>query len=619
MPVREISTRISLDGEKAFKQALSDASRNLSEMDSDLKAVSAEFEATGNSQRYMTERSRLLKSEIEQQERIVDSLVNAVRESANMYGDASSKTDNYRIQLSSATARLTRMKMELADTDRAAEEFGRDSMRVGRQIERGIGDAAEEAGESLGDMIKKIQSDIGNIRASATFSVVSQVATFVTGSIGKMVDFVNEYRDQRQKRAVTLAGIQSEMALTEAEIDNYLLQIMGVTDDRAGAYETLQLLAQSSVGKEYFGKALELFLGANLRFGQEAKPEDLAESFQASVTGGVLTGKLQELFEKRLNENIDSINAALKDETRESRALFLLNTMGAHGLAADYQSYKAGNPDLVKELAANAKLDRAKERLAESVSPITTAVTEKSAEVVDVFASGMSDIQKLLSGEEQFSPEGFWNGFMKGLGRWGIQLPAGASAEEAGAEDGAAYAGAAETAAKEKMPTMADIFGAYSEGGAEAVHSMLDAAQVSDEEKATIIESMRMLGLDMGTGFDTTLTEEMKNAAENAATSGANIGTAIENGLKQTFPKAIATATNFTNMLDAVVSRANSLASAIPVYGSSGGSSSMNFTGNVSGSVSTSVNLNGRQIAAAITPYVSTMQGQAVDRKSRLG
>ncbi len=257
MPVREISTRISLDGEKAFKQALSDASRNLRVMDSDLKAVSAEFEATGNSQRYMTERSRLLKSEIEQQERIVDSLVNAVRESANMYGDASSKTDNYRIQLSSATARLTRMKMELADTDRAAEEFGRDSMRVGRQIERGIGDAAEEAGDSLGDMIKKIQSDIGNIRASATFSVVSQVATFVTGSIGKMVDFVNEYRDQRQKRAVTLAGIQSEMALTEAEIDNYLLQIMGVTDDRAGAYETLQLLAQSSVGKEYFGKALE--------------------------------------------------------------------------------------------------------------------------------------------------------------------------------------------------------------------------------------------------------------------------------------------------------------------------------------------------------------------------
>ena len=153
MAVREIKTSISLDGEKAFRQAVNDASRAMRVMNAELKAIGAEFGVTGDKQQFLTQKSNNLRQAIAQQEQIVQALSGAVRESAKEYGDAANQTDGYRIKLANATAALNRMKQELAATDREAEELGRDSTRVGRQIEDGIGDGAKEAQESLSDCL----------------------------------------------------------------------------------------------------------------------------------------------------------------------------------------------------------------------------------------------------------------------------------------------------------------------------------------------------------------------------------------------------------------------------------------------------------------------------------
>jgi len=164
MAVREIKTSISLDGEKAFRQAVNDASRAMRVMNAELKAIGAEFGVTGDKQQFLTQKSNNLRQAIAQQEQIVNALSGAVSDSAQKYGDAARQTDVYRIRLANATAALNRMKQELAATDREAEELGRDSTRVGRQIEDGIGDGAREAQESLSDMMRQMQEDIGSIK-----------------------------------------------------------------------------------------------------------------------------------------------------------------------------------------------------------------------------------------------------------------------------------------------------------------------------------------------------------------------------------------------------------------------------------------------------------------------
>lgn len=382
MAVREIKTSISLDGEKAFRQAVNDASRAMRVMNAELKAIGAEFGVTGDKQQFLTQKSNNLRQAIAQQEQIVQALSGAVRESAKEYGDAANQTDGYRIKLANATAALKRMKQELDATDREAEELGRDSTRVGRQIEDGIGDGAKEAQESLSDAVRQMKDDISRIEGSVSFTVVSQVGQFVSAAIGDLLSFVDEYRDTRQKRAIALSGIQSEMALTEQEIDRYLLQIVGLTGDSDAAYETLQLLGQSKIDESFFETALKYVLGGYVKFGEEARPEAIAESLQESASSGELTGAIATMY-TRLGEDVKAMNAAMENLPPEERVNAILTGLTGHGLAEAYEKFIKDEADLVAEQKAVENLSLKWAELAAEMSPIVTDIMNSLGMVVD--------------------------------------------------------------------------------------------------------------------------------------------------------------------------------------------------------------------------------------------
>ena len=382
MAVREIKTSISLDGEKAFRQAVNDASRAMRVMNAELKAIGAEFGVTGDKQQFLTQKSNNLRQAIAQQEQIVQALSGAVRESAKEYGDAANQTDGYRIKLANATAALNRMKQELDATDREAEELGRDSTRVGRQIEDGIGDGAREAQESLRDAVRQMKDDISRIEGSVSFTVVSQVGQFVSAAIGDLLSFVDEYRDTRQKRAIALSGIQSEMALTEQEIDRYLLQIVGLTGDSDAAYETLQLLGQSKIDESFFETALKYVLGGYVKFGEEARPEAIAESLQGSASSGELTGAIATMY-TRLGEDVKAMSAAMENLPPEERINAILTGLTGHGLAEAYEKFIKDEADLVAEQKAAENLSLKWAELAAELSPIVTDIMNSLGMVVD--------------------------------------------------------------------------------------------------------------------------------------------------------------------------------------------------------------------------------------------
>lgn len=382
MAVREIKTSISLDGEKAFRQAVNDASRAMRVMNAELKAIGAEFGVTGDKQQFLTQKSNNLRQAIAQQEQIVNAMSGAVSDSAQKYGDAAQQTDGYRIKLDNAKAALSRMKQELAATDREAEELGRDSTRVGRQIEDGIGDGAREAQESLSDAVRQMKDDISRIEGSVSFTVVSQVGQFVSAAIGDLLSFVDEYRDTRQKRAIALSGIQSEMALTEQEIDRYLLQIVGLTGDSDAAYETLQLLGQSKIDESFFETALKYVLGGYVKFGEEARPENIAESLQESASSGELTGAIATMY-TRLGEDVEAMNAAMENLPPEERVNAILTGLTGHGLAEAYEKFIKDEADLVAEQKAVENLSLKWAELAGELSPIVTDIMNSLGMVVD--------------------------------------------------------------------------------------------------------------------------------------------------------------------------------------------------------------------------------------------
>lgn len=639
MPAREISTTIKLNGEEKFNAALRDAQRELRVMGADLKAAAAEFDFTGDKQQLLTAKSRTLRDEIAQQDKIVEALTQAVKDSAEKYGDASKQTDGYRIKLSNATSTLFKLKQQLAETDREAEELGRDSVRVGRQIKDGIGDAAEETSESLDDMIKKLSSDIGDIKGSTAFTALSAGANFVTGSIDKIVDFVDSSREYRNKHALATSAIERNLNASEEEINNLYLQIVGVTGDMDGANEAMVTLSKIPVPDiNQLTNVVDMLLGSFIMFGEEAKIEDLAESLQETIATGALTGKIAELYE-RLGLDVEAINKAIKDLPPEQRLQAMMNSLVGTGVTEVRAAYFRDNENLIKENQKMAELELARAKLADELSPIVIQIIDGLIFAVDTLTETLTllkgDVDKVAKEygmtEDQYRLEmakktgnsgwvkkedapGFaesisniWTGFKN--------IFSGDSPKEQGKTDAEAYTNAVEQTITDKAPTMQEITAAFLSGGDEAVQSLIDSRVMSDEDKAELINMLKELGLSSGQNYDTGMQESMKNAADNAAISGANVGTSLKNGLDRTMPLAVASAQNYAAQINAAYASIGAglnttvVPSRIPGQPATGGTGAMTAS-----NTPISLQMDGRELGRAMLPIINTMQGRSFVR-----
>ena len=91
MAERVIKTTIELDGEKAFKQAISGVNSALKVFDSELKLVASEFGTTGQGMKGLQATADVLTKKVEAQQAKVNALKTAVADSGKAYDEAKSK------------------------------------------------------------------------------------------------------------------------------------------------------------------------------------------------------------------------------------------------------------------------------------------------------------------------------------------------------------------------------------------------------------------------------------------------------------------------------------------------------------------------------------------------
>lgn len=635
MAVREIKTSISLDGEKAFRQAVNDASRAMRVMNAELKAIGAEFGVTGDKQQFLAQKSNNLRQAIAQQEQIVQALSGAVRESAKEYGDAANQTDGYRIKLANATAALSRMKQELAATDREAEELGRDSTRVGRQIEDGIGDGADEARESLSDMMRQMQEDIGSIKGSAAFTVTTQIAGGIVDVVDNLAGFMESSRDYRRQMAYLEESARSA-GMDWEDVQRFVFEITSLTGDMDGAAEAMTNLLRTGLKGPDLQNAIDLLTGASILWGDTLKIENLAESLQESIATGEATGAYGELLE-RLGMNLESYKAAMEGLSEEERAIGSLTFLSNNGLLQTTEEFKERNSALIEAQRAQLEAQQAWAELAEQLEPLSTKITEKTTEYVKALTSGIATLKLILSdnAEEAASSLGMseddlareWAEKTGNTGllndeenQWGIfrtdvgdafsniwkGLFGGASAEEAGRNDGAAYAEGMDSAVRDTLPTYDEMMEAYFMGGADALKGWIDSLALSEEDRAAADEIMRSIGVDSGTGFDEGLKTSMKTAIENAKISGSNAAMGVGNGIAASSSYAVRQAWDMANGINAALASigAGYNAPVIGRYGPSGNGD---------------VYLDGKKVGETIAPTVNASLGKTAGRLTKVG
>lgn len=664
MAVREIKTSIALDGEQEFKQALADASRNLRVMDADLKAAATEFKFTGDAQQYYTEKSRNLKEQIAQQEQVVDMLVNAVRKSAAAFGESDAKTDGWRIKLSNATAKLMTMKKSLQDTDKEAEEFGRDSKRVGKQIEDGIGDGAEEANKNVKDLIENLQQDIGSIKGSVGFQMAATVTQTISSAVQGMTEFVESNRDYRrvmeQYEIAAEAGKHNKDAMKEM-----LFNMAAFSGDFDGSVEAMTNLMQTGLTADWMEKATDIFSYASIMFKDTLKLEQLSGDFQESVATGKPTGAFANFVEK-MGGSVEELEKVMSDAgTTEAKAIAALTYVAPKGYKSNLDAYNEKTSSLQDAAKAQLELADAWAGVSEKLEPLTTKMTVEMTEVVKLLGDTIDDLMPVLedivekigavarkavgviddihdlgifglfgthAGESDEEARAAVEGSLKNQpsketmenylpNDYEAQKAAIAAGKSAGSEYAKALIGEAEGALldDESLQNAIDLLtSGWTLGGEDEAANRLEQLGLTDEQKQQVIDEMGKLGMDMSDSLDTSLTDGMNTAGANAAVAGQNVGISAQNGLSKGFAAAYITTVDWVNRINAAAASLGSGLGAVPTYGLSNGGYFGGTLGRNRLSVTIPLNINGREVARATASDISAIQGQQSSRASRL-
>ena len=645
MAVREIKTSIALDGEKEFKQAIADINRNMRVMSADLKATEAEYKATGDAQLYYSKKSQNLREQLALQQDAIDEMRTALQKSKETYQGVGPKVDEWRIKLSNAIAKQNQLKKSLADTDREAEEFGRDSKKVGRQIEDGIGDGAEEANRSVKDLIESLQQDVGSIKGSMAFQVASTVTQGVVNVVQSVGDFVDSNRDYRRAMAQFEQAAKAG-GYNKAAMQDMLFSLAAFTGDFDGAKEAVSNLMRVGLDAQWMGTAADLFSYASMVFQDTLKLENLSESFQETVATGKPTGAFGE-FVERMGGNLDELTKVMEDaDTAEERAQAALTYAAPKGYKETLNEYNERNAALQEAEKAKLELAQAWADVAEELEPIVTKITKVLTKVVGL----LGDAVKLLKGDvagyaEQLgmTEEDFRDEMTKKTGNAGWQgdgktlrfdeagdalknivngIFGGGDAEKAGESDGKTYANAFGTAVADALDAdtlemaLENLQAAWTLGGEEEAQKRLEQMGFTAEQKQQLIDEMGKLGLDMSSSLDTSMTEGLSGAASNAKISGQNVGTQLANGLAFGLSGAYNTAVEYVNAI-------NSLLSGLggdPTFGLSAGGYYNGLGGGTSRiNVTVPLSINGREVARATLSDINSMQGARASRASRIG
>ena len=122
---REIKTSLIVDGEQAFKRSINEANTSMKNLGTQLTLAQAQFKKDGDAMKLMETRSKALKGEIDQQEKIVEALEKAVQDSAKAYGENSEKTEKWQAELNRAKASLVNLQSELTLNDSGLDRNGK--------------------------------------------------------------------------------------------------------------------------------------------------------------------------------------------------------------------------------------------------------------------------------------------------------------------------------------------------------------------------------------------------------------------------------------------------------------------------------------------------------------
>ena len=257
-----INTKIKLDGEAEYKQAVKEINAALGNLDSKLKNLDETYKDNEGSVDGLTKKNEVLNQKILTQKEKIDELRKMVQSAGKSLGEHSAATQNYQRQLNNAETALLKMEKALKDNTEQLKDAGveADNFSGGLEdleektgsAEKSLKDLAktEEDGnkktKTLGDLVKTLGDKFGiNIPEGAEQAIgalgnVSGAAVAMAGAMAgvvtaivKVEEKLKSMTEESGKRASDIQDLAMTYNMTTDSIQEmtYAGELMGVGMD----------------------------------------------------------------------------------------------------------------------------------------------------------------------------------------------------------------------------------------------------------------------------------------------------------------------------------------------------------------------------------------------------
>ena len=414
MAVRQITTRLAIDGEQEYKKQLAAVNRELGNLGAEMKLVDAQFKGQANSSEALRAKHDLLKKSIEQQVGKIVSLEGAVAEATAAFGEADSRTDSYRRQLLSAETALAKLNDELSENDKLLKEAEDSADGCAKSID-GYGKAVKDAAGKTDDLddglggiggalkglrnedgsfnLGGVTSALGNLKGLLVGGAIVTGAKAVKDAIFEIVESTEEYRKSTGKLDVAFeqAGYSAEQA------EAIFTRFYEVTGDTEASITAANNLATLRLSFEDLKVMVDAVTGANISLGDSVPIDSLAESIADTVTLGKVTGNLADVL-NRAGSNEDEFNELLAStNSAAERTNIIMSALSTGGMVEASNSFRETSADIIEMNRSQLELNQAMARLGELLTPIAAGIIGFTADIVEGVTAAITAISDLIS------------------------------------------------------------------------------------------------------------------------------------------------------------------------------------------------------------------------------
>lgn len=352
--IKGITIEIGGDTTK-LDSALSGVNRNLSDTQRNLRDVNRLLKLDPSNTVLLEQKQRLLSSAINDTSKKLNTLKSAAEKAADVLKDGTMDQSQY-----------DALQREIVDTERKLKDL-RDEQKKSKKSTDDL--------EGSTDNLKESMSDFGNNAKTASdkLKTIAEViaADQIIDKIRDLAEETEDYRDSISKLDTTAEYLGTSVG----DARDALKQLYEVSGDESAAAEAANNLLNLKLQGDGLAGAVDLISGAVIRFPDTLKLESLADSLQETVATGEATGQFAELL-GRLGVDTEEFSNSLGLYSDQSTRLDIaLSAMATAGLADVTDAWKGENEELVKARDAQIDMKDAVADLAETVSPIVTAIT----------------------------------------------------------------------------------------------------------------------------------------------------------------------------------------------------------------------------------------------------